>query len=261
MKFRSSTILLALVSVLAGVAAGEPQLSGTLSELQQAIGTLPGVASIPGAGEVRSEADRAVLSLTLEVEKDTMKEAMETSRKIREEIATRLAGQGVSPDAVHWQRFSSSIKTGFFSSKAKSHTVMSTVKVTVGGEAQIETVAGLVDEYKDRLRVDGITFDHSRREELRREAVQKALANAEAARAVYEETLGVRLVPRAVHGAEQTEPALVMETNLRAEYSQARMAMSVAPPPGVTEARQFAELVWKANLVVEYTVVPDSRQP
>ena len=154
--------------------------------------------------------------------------------------------------------FSSTPKYGLFGDKPKSYKVENVIKITVQSEKEFQAVAGLVDSAPE-VRYDGIEFESPDKDAWKTKAVTQAMDKADTRKHLYEEKLGIKLVPRSI-----TEGAVVVQTPQR-NYGYNRAYNSLpsgapaeasAEPPADGEdlANDFGEVVYRAQVTVEYAV-------
>ena len=118
-------VFLSLFLLVGSRAFAEPELKGTAPELAQYLAGVPKTVRIFGEGEVRSPADRAIVSLKVTTENRSRQEALQANQDLRGKILSHLKKQGVPAERVHASKFSSTPKFGLFSEKAKSYRVES----------------------------------------------------------------------------------------------------------------------------------------
>src|SRR5262249_26185637 len=106
-----------LCALLTARTFAEPELKGTAQELGQYLTGVPKTVRIYGEGEVRSAADRAIVSLKVATENRSLQEALQANQDLRGKILSYLKKQGVPAERVHSSKFSSTPKFGLFSEK------------------------------------------------------------------------------------------------------------------------------------------------
>ena len=246
--------------LVAARVVAEPELKGSPGELSGYLSTLPKMVHLTGEGEVKAQADRAIVSLKVSVENKQLQDALRGNEEVRRRVAAFLKDSGISADRVQAARFASTQKQSVFSEKAKSHRVESFLKVTVWDDKEFQAVASTVDRFPE-VQYLGIDFEHSNTEALKMKATVAACENAGVRRKVFEDQLGVKLVPRGF--SESVGPAAQRYAN--AVGLQGGSAPSFAGKSDATYSSRgieatgepvsvFGELVYRAQVAVEYSV-------
>jgi uncharacterized protein len=242
----------------------EPELKGSASELASYLATVPRLVTLVGEAEVKTNADRAVISLSVVTENKSLQDAVRLNQEVRSKILKRLRDADIAPERIQASKFSSTPKYGIFSEKAKSYRVENTLKITALDEKEFQVVAGQVDGVAE-VRYAGIDFEHSDKEGLKTKALTQALANATAKKKVYEDQLGVRLTPRgfstsAVAGSLPLRRGYIDQGTYELK-SGLSAKMPTPIPSGQTQNLEteellsvFGELVFTAHVAVEYAV-------
>ena len=100
--------------------------------------------SVSGEGEVKAQADRAVLSFKVSTEAKSLRDALQANQLVRGKLAGFFKEHGIESGRVQAARFSSTEKHSVFTEKIKSHRVENLVKVTVQNEAEFEGFTNLL---------------------------------------------------------------------------------------------------------------------
>lgn len=207
---------------------------------------------------MKATADRALISLKVVTENKSLQEALRVNQELRGKILNALKERGLSAERVHASKFSSTPKYGMFSEKAKSYRVENVVKITAQDEQEFQAVAHLVDTMPE-VRYDGIEFEQSDREALKAKAVAQAIDRANERKRLYEEKLGLKLVPKQiVENGVVPEPAAQLRRVGDQIGSRRVMALTSLPAASAVETQEmpteFGELVYKAQVTVAYEV-------
>lgn len=250
----------AIASCVFAVHAAEPEIKGTPAELAAYLSSLPGSVQIVGEGEIKTPADRAIVSLRIESENKSLAEAIKANQSVRAKLATFLKEQGMGADRIQPAPFSSTQKQAVFSDKVKSHKVNTLLKVTTHNEQEFQSATRAVDQFTDVAYVRA-EFEHSDKDALKSRASAKACEDAERQKRIYEEKLGVKLVPRNIQDQKQFA-APVLRPSYRAFNDSAGTykAGGVPRAPSVEQAEAseeetpFGELIFTARVLVEYAV-------
>ena len=245
------------------LALAEVELKGSPTELAAYLTGLPRTVSVTGEGEIKAQADRAVITLRVSTEKKSLAEALRANEEVRSRLADFLKEHRVGLDQIRTSRFSSTPKYSAFSEKAKSHRVDNVIKVTARDEREFQTIAGATDKFAEVGYVEA-EFEHSDKESLKAKAITQACDNANRRKKVFEEKLGLKLTPRRLS-----------EGTFSPGLPAARIGVQggSAPSPGGgsfggvparheplaldTRAEQisaFGELVFKVLVTVEFAV-------
>lgn len=262
MKTIASLAILAILVITPVSARAQAELRGTPGELANHLTSLPQIVSIPGRGEITVAADKAEITLKVTTENKALFDSLRANQEIRARVAAYLKENGLGSNQIQGAKFSSTQRYGIFSEKAKSHRVDNFLKVTVRDEKEFQAVAAAVDRW-DEVQFLGIDVLHSDKETLRSRARVLALDKATERRKLYEEKLGVKLVPKRFNESVVDPDA----TDRRESYygpgygSSAGVGLSKSASPGRGAAEPiegvgspFGELTYTARIVVEYAV-------
>jgi uncharacterized protein YggE len=242
--------------------AAEPEIKGTPSELSAYLTAVPRTVMLTAEGEIKVPSDRAMISLAVVTENRSLQEASRANQEIRARLIKTLAGQGIPAERIQASRFSSTPKYGVFAEKAKSHRVENVVKITALDEKEFQAVAQLVDGNAE-VRYERISFDHSDKENLKQRAAAQAIEKVAEKQKLYESKLGVKLMVKSFeegHGYDGGPiPRRPMYAGAESKSGLMPMSrgVSYSPPAESGDAElptSFAELVFKAQLTVEFTV-------
>lgn len=253
---------LALVLLIATGATlrAEPEIKGTATELTQYLTAIPRTVNLTGEAEIKVPADRAIVSIRVVTENKSLQDASRANQELRAKMLRVLAEKGIPAERVKASKFSSTPKYGMFGEKPKSYRIENVVKITTQDEKEFQAVANLVDATAE-FRHDSIEFEHSDKDVLKKKALEQAIDKAGKKKRLYEEKLGVKLTPKSF-----VEGGLVAVTpvGMRRAYAKTASIEYVAAAPlksvdsevGGDESlpTSFDELVFKAQVTVEYTV-------
>lgn len=260
--FRSLLVAIA-VMIANETALAEPEIKGSPSELSAYLAALPGTVQIVGEGEIKTTADRAIVSLRIDNENKSLAEAIKLNHSIRTKLAAFLKEQGVSADRIQPAPFSSTQKQAIFSDKVKSHKVSTLVKVTTHNEQEFHSVTKALDQFAEVAYVRA-EFEHSDKEALKAKATAKACDDAERQKRVYEEKLGVKLAAKNIVDANQAPIVMASRRYVGASGgTQPSYSGDLLMKPTVRALEQredaegetpFGELVFSARVMVEYAI-------
>lgn len=256
--------LLVAVATVVGMSSlplpAEPEIKGSPTELATYLGSVPGSIQLVGEGEVKVPSDRAVLSLRIDTEKKSLAEALKESQQVRVKLIKYLEEQKIRPESVKPAPFSAVPKVSVFSDKVKSYKLSTLVKVTTTNEAEFSAVAQAVDQISDVVFVQS-EFEHSAKDSLSDQALREACDEVERQKRIYEEKLGVKLLPRNIQdGNPAAGPIPGREYGDNTVYAVPGSSLGYASkaPSHTSEAAvtgsTFGELVFKARVTVQYAV-------
>jgi uncharacterized protein YggE len=231
------------------VSAAEPELKGTVTELRQHLAAVDRMVAVTGDGEVKSPADRAIITLRLISESKSLQEALKVNQTLRSKLVNALKERGIPVDRIDAGKFSSTPRHGTFSDKVKSFKVENQVKVTVVEEKELQDTVRMLDEL-DGLEYGGMEFEHSKKQELKRKALAEALESATARKKVYEEQLALILTPVKFSESVMTavpRPRMERAVDLAPSFG-GKSAVEPEPVAG------FGEMVFTAQVMVHYSV-------
>lgn len=254
-------LLLALTALISLVdLRAEVQLQGSPEELAAALANAPRLATVTGSAEVRTNANRARIDLLVTTENRSLDLALAENARVREQLIRSLTGTGIGPHQIENSDFASDQRRALFSDKVKSYRIENHVIVSVSDGKQFRALAQRLDALPEAV-VQNIEFDHTENKALQRLAVERALADAGAQKAVYEQALGVKLTVRTftegafvslpepgVQGG--SAPGSSFEFGKRSPKHLAPMSASSEP------SFVFGQLIFRAAVTVQYAVEP-----
>lgn len=240
------------------VSATETELKGTVNEVRQHLSALDRFVTVLGEAEVKSPADRAIVTLRLTAESRSLHDALKANQALRTKLVGALTGRGIAADRIDAGKFSSTPRNWIFSEKVKNYKVETLVKVTVLNEAELQDTTRMLDELNG-LEYAGMEFEHSKKEELKRKALAQALESATARKKVYEEQLGIGLTPYKFTENVSITPSRVIGMQGGSSPSEARATTPLSSAPlGYSTAYEaasgFGEKVFSAQVMVQYSV-------
>jgi len=234
------------------LSAAEPELRGTVTEIRQHLAVSERMAAVSGEGEVKSPADRAIVTLRLMSEAKSLQEALRANQTLRTKLVSTLKERGIPADRIDAGKFSSTPRHGTFSDKVKSYKVENQVKVAVLEEKELQDTARMLDEL-DGVEYGGIQFEHSKKQELKRKALAEALEAASARKKVYEERLALSLTPVNFSESVTAVPPR-MESARAAGFAGIASLEGRAPLAEAEAPSGFGEMVFSAQVTVQYSV-------
>jgi uncharacterized protein YggE len=254
--------ILSLTCFLGSAALAEPELRGTPAELAGVLTNVPKTVRITGEGQVKLQADRAILTVKVTTTARELGKALKANEQVRTKFTDSLTAQGLPAGAVQAAKFSSTEKYAVFSDKVRSHTVQNLLKVTVHNEKEFQLVAEATDALPEAQYL-GVEFERSDKEEAQARAVAKACDHADLERKVFEDKLGLKLRP--VRVSDPAADAALLRNAPQFAAGTAPSFNGVLTDPAfrvVTRALEqrpadetgFGEITFKAVVIVEYRV-------
>ena len=248
------------------IAIGEPELSGTPTELRQHLDALPGQVTISGLAERTVESDRAVVQVAVHTSERQLKPALEKNNNIRANIVEELTKSGITADRIHTSRFASTPVHSSWSGKVKEYDIRSTVRVHAETEKEVQIVAGLVDTI-DEISLSSLTFEMTKKEEITVELLTQAFQQVQKRKDQYESSLGVHLRPRQIGLPTPKDDGSRTQWLMKGNRNVASIS-SVLTNPELSvvlhaleqrgpEISQFEELLYKVGIVVTFDVLPE----
>lgn len=247
MTYRAAVTLPLFVLLLLSTAVlAEPVLKGTPQELQSLLLEQRKLVHISGYGEVKTNADRAIVSLMIKTKDSQLRSALEKNQRIRETIKKKLLATGIADADIQFSRFSNTPNYGFFGDKPSSYDISNEVKITIAHESSLNEIAGIVDS-RDEAYFVGSNIEHSLQEQSKQQALTKALQNAMAKKDLYETQLGLKLQAIKVNEHVSGPMPIVTRDKVRKQAYVSSMEVAEAP-------QQFGEMVYRASVDVEFVV-------
>ncbi len=238
-------------------AFGEPQISGTRTELTSYLSNLPETVLLTGESKVKVQADKVVIELSIKTESSSLEAALKSNQTIRAAVTAELNRVGIASDKITAAKFSSTPRYGFFGKKPNSYEVRNLVKITVVDEKDFQKVAKIVD-HNTEVEYQGISFKHSAEKDLKKQATEQAFDDMLSKKTFYENKLGVTLIPRNFSEGTSSLQELNVDKqywrNNRDAYSLRSAKLASAPTVDEELASPFGELVFKATVNGEFEV-------
>lgn len=245
-----------LCLIAATTAYAQPELKGSPNELRQFLYPADNIVSIRASAEERAYSDVAVVSLTVTTKHQQLSQAIAANQQLRETVEQALQAAGVKAKFIKSSRFSSSPEYGWFGKKPSSFSVVNRIAVRIDETELLTAVAKLSDQYPE-LELSDMAFEHSKKSLFEKQVKAKAMKKILDQKAVYEQTLGVKLLPVAVRDgairqrASQGAAALQRRVAGNA-YESAKKALVQTLSVPEAQPSSFDEVVYEANLAVDF---------
>lgn len=215
------TYILLIILISSTIAHATPELKGSPTELSSYLSNLPKVVALTGEAKIVLQAESGVVTIGIRSENPQLQKALQNSQKLRKQISGQLVKSGFAQKSIKGTKFSSTPEYGLFGKKPNNYIVDNLFKITVENESQLQEVASIVDDYKEAY-YQGLELKEQKKEEIRRQLLDFALANANDRKEVYETKLELTLKPISFEeniSVEQPEVKLRHNTSKRAYSS------------------------------------------
>jgi uncharacterized protein YggE len=243
---RHILLIVFLVIFCAVNSFAEPELKGTPSELENYLESIPKIVSLSGEASLEIQAKRGIVSVNVKTEDLYLQKALQTNQRIRNEIVSKLINNGIPKDNIIGSKFSSTPEFGLWSKKPNKYKVENSLKITVQSEEEFQSVANIIDSYEQVI-YKGIKFKHDDKEVVKEKIVKLILDNLKAKQSIYENNLGIKLVP--INFSEEIikgDPP-IMYKERRALKSRSYLEESSAPV-------SFGESKFYGSITIDYKV-------
>ncbi len=187
-------VLFLLLLSVSFSAVATPEIKGTPGEIGQYLNGIPKIITINAQADQLVSSKKARIKLSIETEAKTLADALRQNRSIRQTIRKKLLALSINPDQINESRFSSTPEYGFFGDLPKSYTVNNTLSVRVDSEQKMIAVAQIADTTR-QARYISSTPEIEDKEAVYTALSQKALQKAKQKAELYQQQLGIKLVP------------------------------------------------------------------
>ena len=188
-------IILIFILILTSFAAhAAPELKGTPDELSNYLSAIPEEVTLTGEAKLEMQANKGIVTIGIKTEAPQLQKSLQENQELRNEITKKLISSGISQDNIKGTKFSSTPEYGFFGKKPNNYVVDNSLKISVENEKELQEVAGIVDNYKNVF-YQGLELKKEKKEEVKKQLLNMALANAKARQKVYENELNIILEP------------------------------------------------------------------
>lgn len=254
------SIIIGMVLLTGFTSFAEPEIKGTATELAQFLNEVPKTVMVTGEAEIRVPARRAVLSLRVITENKSLQEALRVNLDIRSKLTDYLKALGMPAERIQASKFSSTPKFGMWGDKAKSYRVENAMRISVQDEKEFQAATGVVDKWVE-VQFDGVEFEYADKEQQKQNAIAKACENTRDRVKIYEEKIGVKLMPTRFSEGEVEKrnigPAnYAVSKSFGYDRSLASGSESVSVSATGESTSSFGEIVYTAKVSVEYAVQP-----
>ena len=242
------------------VLSAAPELKGDPAELTNYLIDSKRVVSIAANGEIKVQADRAIVTLRVKTKEGSFAQALKSNRDVRTKLSHQLQQAGIAPDRISAAKFSSLPNYGFFGDKPSSYEISNDVSVVVRGEDDMAVIAQSVDGMKE-VSYLAAQFEDSNKKAHQGDALNDALAAIARQKAAYEKALGFTLAPLRI-SETSVQHATPMAYPIRHDKGQPEAlmqfkSMEAAAPGGEAgdgTSGGFGELRYESSVIAEYLV-------
>lgn len=249
-----------LISVLCmpAIVCAAPELKGAPEELSNYLLDGKRVIEIAADGEIKVQADRAIITLRVKTKDGAFAQALKLNRDARTRLGQQLQQAGIAPDRISAAKFSSVPNYGFFGDKPSSYEISNDVSVVVRGEDDMVAIAQAVDGMKE-VSYLGAQFEDSNKKAHQANALDEALATVARKKSAYEKALGVTLAPLRIsetsyHRATPVAMPAMHDRARAASPMQFKSNPEFAVESGDGSPGEFGELRYESNVTAEYLV-------
>lgn len=264
-------LLAFILAIATSPAFGDAELKGSPDELRKILHPIVvkeqektyEKITIDGDAEVTAYSDQAIVSVIVVTEGETLSKALSRNHEIRSNIEQKLIAAGVQPQNINSSKFSTSSDYGWFGSKPKSYEVANRMAINVTQENQFKEIALVADAHEE-VSIAGTEFKHSEKDAYTLMVREMAIKNAMEKRALYEETIGLKLKPirflqrrnayTRTQGASMLEEVVVTGIRQGAERKK-KKEEAVVPKP--TRKTSFDEISYDASISITFEIIVD----
>lgn len=237
----------------------EPELKGSAAELSAFLNGVSKTVVVSGESELKVEADKASVSLRVRTENKSFRECLRLNQEIRSKVIAFINERGMKADRIQSAKFSSTPKHAVFGDKVKSYEVENFFKVTVLDEKEFQIVAAAADNWPE-VHYEGAEFEYADKEAAKMKALRQACENATARKKVFEEALGIKLLPKKFSEIDSVKtPGSINAPGYSLSYAnlpkESLSDRNETAPGTISETMSsFGEMTFKANIAVEYSL-------
>lgn len=243
---RHIMLMLILVLLCDVNSFAEPELKGTPSELGNYLDAIPKIVSLSGDATLEIQAKRGIVTVNVKTEDLYLEKALKTNQRIRSEIFSKLKNSGIPEGNITGSKFSSTPEFGLWSKKPKNYKVENSLKIIVESEKEFQSVANIIDSYEQVI-YKGIEFKHDDKEIVKEKIVKLILDNLKEKKSIYENNLGIKLVPIKFNEEISTGEPPVLYEKRKLVKSSSYLEDSSAP-------MSFGETKFHGRVTIDYKV-------
>lgn len=251
-------LLIASLCLTSSLSFAAAEIKGSADEVKALLAPVERTVTLKGQAEQKAFTDRAVISLVVSTTENQLAKSLDRNATVRAAVTAALTAAGVAESDINISKFATSPQFGWFGKTPDSYEVINRIAVVVNTEAQLRAVGMLVDQYKKEVELAGTVYEHSLKSRFEEQVKKSAMDNLQKQRAMYEESLSVKLVPVSFREF-QVWPDTAYDSEQRIEVTGSRIKRGAereeyTPPPSLP--RTFDEVKYGAAISVEYKIVP-----
>jgi len=175
-------------------AVAEPQLSGTAKELATYLNGVIKTVTISSTADKIVVPDKAILTLIVKNENESLTRALKDNTDIRDKIRTQSEMVGIKSKNIRDSKFSLTPRLGLFGEKPESYIVKNLVTIEISSEQQMVKLASIIDRDKNLFHFSTTTEISDKESEFNL-LLEKALENIKKKVVIYQNKLKVELSP------------------------------------------------------------------
>jgi uncharacterized protein YggE len=168
------------------------EIKGTPDELNLTVSAKPRISMITGEGEIKTQTDQVILRLKVMTKDQHLRKAIEKNRDLRTKMVDQLTQAGLPRENITVSHFSWMPEMGLFGDKVKKYRISHQVKITLADEEQFIHCAALIDKHNE-IEYAGLSYQHSNKEQMKLQALEKASQNAAKKKEIYDNAFGTKL--------------------------------------------------------------------
>ncbi|MBN2375189.1 MAG: SIMPL domain-containing protein [Sedimentisphaerales bacterium] len=254
---RKSIVILLVMSTLfsvAQIALAQTDRKFSTEDLSKKLLEATRITNIDGSAEIKVQADQAIVNARVTTESKTLKDALAKNQKLRGEIQKQLENKGITKDRIKASSFSSAPKYGLFGDK---YVVENLLKITLKDSKEFQVAAEIIDS-NEEVKYEGIEFEHSNKDQLKKDALAKACDKVIEKQEIYEDKFDVKLQARSFNSPSVTminQSPSYGRRSAGVSYKTANLEQSYSSDEAGLESTvtMFGEIVFRANITVEFT--------
>ena len=252
---RTAAALTLALMFTSPLSMADAEIRGNASEIRDLIYPIPQQTTLHGHAEETAYSDKAIISLTFKTEDEQLADAINENKQLRQEIITQLTSNGISPQEIHNAKFSNTPQKGWFGKRVTSHEVINKVDVGIFNDAHLTILAAVADEH-DEIELTGTRFEHTEKEAFKLKVKERALEKINAEKAMYEKTLGVKLIPIGIGRISLIDqPVRTRQMYMETEQAGSLSSLASAPLTDIMPVPiSFDEVKYQANISVTFRI-------
>ncbi|MFC3114806.1 SIMPL domain-containing protein [Cellvibrio fontiphilus] len=243
------------------VGFAQTELKGSPEDLRQFLHPQAQLVTLVDRAEKKAYSDKAIIHLVITTEGKTLSESLTQNNTLREKVKADLIAKGISEKDIKNAKFTSTPEYGLFSKKPSTYKVINRISVSIFAEADLRNVALVADSYAE-VELAKTEFEHTEKELFEQQIKEEVLKKINKQKEFYEKSLNVKLIPVTFRDARvQRQPSSGARAVSEVEeviVTGIRASVSDKYAPEIPSEPSFDEVVYTAELVVDYKVINPS---